>query len=83
MTWNAPTFPRRKLTCEIREQQQNTLYFRMTEFLADAGERITILKVVCRRVINRYSSEHRLHGWQDCWDQLFLEYLLQFHSLLL
>ena len=28
--------------------------FRMTEFLADAGERITILKVVCRRVINRY-----------------------------
>ena len=26
---------------------------RMTEFLADAGERITILKVVCRRVINR------------------------------
>ena len=28
----------------------------MTEFLADAGERITILKVVCRRVLNRYTA---------------------------
>lgn len=39
-----------------RELIRSKCHSRMTEFLADAGERITILKVVCRRVINRYRT---------------------------
>lgn len=37
-----------------KHESSSSIKPRMTEFLADAGERITILKVVCRRVINRF-----------------------------
>ena len=42
------------------------LYFRLSETLADFAERIIVLKLIYRRILNRYNYGHLMSGQNSC-----------------